>query len=166
MLVIPKETGGSRGKWLVLFAVVVAVAGYAAWRSGMRPNNMWASTPDAAMTTVTVDEGEMFPFAIENGTLENSSNTTVRCEVEALLGQVGGAQGGAGGMGAGGAGGGRGGAGGGGGGQAGGQSPSRAATKSRAGGGGASKKAGSGASKTASTASAAASSTAAGKWRW
>ena len=114
MLVIPKETGGSRGKWLVLFAVVVAVAGYAAWRSGMRPNNMWASTPDAAMTTVTVDEGEMFPFAIENGTLENSSNTTVRCEVEALLGQVGGAQGGAGGMGAGGAGGGRGGAGGGG----------------------------------------------------
>ena len=42
------------------------------------------------MRLVEVDQGDVTEYVVENGTLESASNTVVRCEVEALIGTVGG----------------------------------------------------------------------------
>jgi multidrug resistance efflux pump len=107
--------------WLLLLLVAIPAG---LWAAGVRPDKIFGSgTP--ALKAVTIDQGDIATFVVESGTLESANNATVRCQVEALLGTVGGmnAMGGPGGGqggGRGGQGGGRGGQGGGGGGQSGG----------------------------------------------
>ena len=43
---------------------------------------------------VEIDRGDVDIVVVEHGTVESANNTTVRCQVEALIGTVGGAQGG------------------------------------------------------------------------
>jgi HlyD family secretion protein len=66
--------------------------GYWAWEKGY-VSKMLASGPVFDMQLVAVDQGDVTEYVVENGTLESASNTVVRCEVEALIGTVGGTNG-------------------------------------------------------------------------
>jgi len=46
-----------------------------------------------SLDLVEVDQGDVIEYVVENGTLESATNTVVRCEVEALMGMVGGTSG-------------------------------------------------------------------------
>lgn len=159
----------NRSKFLVLFiALAVVLVGFF-----LLDKKSWAvrgfSDRGPRMVLVSVDQGDIVSLVVENGTVESANNTTVRCEVEAIVGKVGGStpQG----MGGGGAGrtAGGGAPGGGGGGQA---SPAGAGTGTTAkskgttkSGGGAASSAGvggSGASRSITSASADATNTASG----
>jgi hypothetical protein len=125
----------------IVAVIVASVLGVAkAWDSGYRPESLWQARLES-LETIPVDQGEMSVWVRETGTLESASNTTVRCQVEALIGMVGGnttkGQGGA--AGAGGA---QGGAAQGGGGGA---APAASAGSSSSSGGGAASKSGGGA---------------------
>jgi multidrug resistance efflux pump len=76
----------------------------------------WLSSDgeELQFASVIVDRGPIRSYLIESGELESANNTTIYCEVEAVLGTVGGPSGGSGTFGGGGGGGGRGGGGGGG----------------------------------------------------
>lgn len=90
-LVIPEAHRKPFWPWMIV-GLVVAGAGYWAWNSGLQPSRLWARRgPDLAF--VNVDEGELDVYVTENGSLESGNNATVYCKVEALMGQVGGAQG-------------------------------------------------------------------------
>jgi HlyD family secretion protein len=116
-LVIPEAPRRSWMRWLVGGLVVSAIVAFGGWKAGYGPRRLLAN-PTAGPTTLPIDEGLMAVLVTENGSLESSNNATIRCEVEALMGVTGGANGqqpgGAGGMqgGRGGPGGGRGGMGG------------------------------------------------------
>lgn len=86
-LEIPEERGPSWRPWALATAIVAAM-GLAAWGSGVRPSRLW-TTPKAQLSTVEVDEGDVALVVTENGTLESADSSTVRCEVEALLGTTG-----------------------------------------------------------------------------
>ena len=45
------------------------------------------------LVLLEVDQGDVIEFIAENGSLESATNTVVRCEVEALMGMVGGSTG-------------------------------------------------------------------------
>ena len=89
VIVIP-DAKPRRGVPTVLVAlIVVAVASLLAWRAGYRPSQLWAST-GPVLKTLEVDQGDLAVLVVENGTLESSNNATARCQVEALIGTVGG----------------------------------------------------------------------------
>ncbi len=74
----------------VVVAIVASVLGVAkAWEMGYRPEQLWQARA-GAFETVAVDQGDMSVYVREMGTVESASNTTVRCQVEALIGLVGG----------------------------------------------------------------------------
>lgn len=98
-LEIPEARRKPVWPWLVA-GLLIAGAGFGAWSAGLRPSRLWAQR-SADLTFVNVDEGELDVYVTENGSLESGNNATVYCKVEALMGQIGGAQGatvGAGGM--------------------------------------------------------------------
>ncbi len=105
---------------LTLLASTLAVLGVGLWAFGAG-DALGLTQPKSTLKTVGIDQGDIRIYVTESGTLESSVNATVKCQVEALIGQVGGQQGAAGQGGArggmGGAGGARGGGGAGGGGQ-------------------------------------------------
>src|SRR5690348_13440514 len=79
--------------YLTMLAALALVGGAAwAWQSGYRPPFLerTAATP---VSFIEVDRGDVVAFIVENGTLESATNTVVRCEVEALMGMVGGTSG-------------------------------------------------------------------------
>jgi len=90
-IVIPTRKRQSSWVWPLLTTLAVAV-GLLAWGSGFRPSQLWASTP-APISMLEVDQGDLALVVTENGSLESAKNATVRCQVEALIGMVGGAQG-------------------------------------------------------------------------
>ncbi len=121
-LAIPETPRRTRRLWFVLAILVLTpVVLFLAIGSKIRASWTRMSAPPR-IETVLVDVGDIDMIVTENGTLESANNATARCQVEALLGTVGGTQGatGAGGQG-GGQGGNRGGGQGGGQGGAGGQ---------------------------------------------
>ncbi|WP_205678631.1 efflux RND transporter periplasmic adaptor subunit [Aquisphaera insulae] len=76
---------------LVMLAGLAGAGGLGwAWYSGYRPAMLRAESPDAALPLVEIDQGDVVEYIVENGALESASNTVVKCEVEALLGMVGG----------------------------------------------------------------------------
>lgn len=86
-----------RGPWgfAKIAAALLAVAGLIwVWQSGYRPP-LFAKESKAALEFVEIDRGDINLVVQETGTIESASNTTIRCEVEALLGTVGGTQSGA-----------------------------------------------------------------------
>jgi multidrug resistance efflux pump len=110
-LVIPKTPKSARRLWFILAILLLTpVVLFLAIGSKIRASWARLGAPPR-LQTVLVDEGDMDMIVTENGTLESANNATARCQVEALIGTVGGAQGamGAGGQ-AGGQGGNRGGA--------------------------------------------------------
>src|SRR5271165_2273211 len=85
-----------RGYWgyFKIAAALLAVGGAGwAWESGYRPPFLVQSSK-SLLELVEIDKGDVDIVVIEQGTVESASNTTVRCQVEALMGTVGGAQGG------------------------------------------------------------------------
>ncbi|WP_435021292.1 efflux RND transporter periplasmic adaptor subunit [Tundrisphaera sp. TA3] len=97
-LEIPKTS--RRGPILKILAVAAIAAsvmlGVHFWRAGYRPSHAWQA-PVERLKTVSVDRGDMAALVTETGTLESASNVTVRCQVEALIGMVGGSRSGSGG---------------------------------------------------------------------
>ena len=81
------------GGYLLMLAAVLSVGGAAwAWESGYRPPFL-AAIARSRLALLEVDQGDVLEFIAENGTLESATNTVVRCEVEALMGMVGGSTG-------------------------------------------------------------------------
>ena len=74
---------------IVALVVVLVVGGAKAWESGFRPARLWEPRREG-LATVDVERGDLAVYVHETGTLESASNTTVRCQVEALVGVVGG----------------------------------------------------------------------------
>ncbi len=90
-LEIPSEPGRSWRSWVLAGLVVVLAACGWAYKAGLiNPQRLW-TRPPATLTTVPVDQATMYVVVTENGSLESSNNTTIRCQVEALMGLVGGA---------------------------------------------------------------------------
>ena len=77
-----------------MLAAVLSVGGAVwAWESGYRPPFLAADRLNANLVLLEVDQGDVIEFIVENGSLESATNTVVRCEVEALMGMVGGSSG-------------------------------------------------------------------------
>jgi multidrug resistance efflux pump len=86
----PQRRGVAGYVWGLLLIGVLAAAGWA-WKSGRAEQWLKSSPGDLlAIDLVEVDEGDITEIVVENGTLESSMSTVVRCEVEALMGTVGG----------------------------------------------------------------------------
>lgn len=81
--------------WLTTLAVMVSFGGLVwAWESGYRPSWEMFAEP-VSLDLIEVDRGDIVELIVENGSVESASDSVVRCEVEALIGTVGGASGGA-----------------------------------------------------------------------
>jgi HlyD family secretion protein len=76
----------------ILAAVLVVGGPTVAWFAGYRPSILRAGT-GSRIEFVEVGRGDVDLYVVETGSIESSMNTTIRCEVEALIGLVGGAQG-------------------------------------------------------------------------
>lgn len=81
--------------WLTTLAVMVSFGGLVwAWEHGYRPSWEMFAEP-VSLDLIEVDRGDIVELVVENGSVESASESVVRCEVEALIGAVGGASGGA-----------------------------------------------------------------------
>ena len=90
-LEIPVERVWTGRFWLVSGLIVAVFGVVGAWKAGLiRPSRLW-TPPVATLKTLTVDEGTLYAVVTENGSLESSNNATIRCQVEALIGLIGGA---------------------------------------------------------------------------
>src|SRR3954451_24381584 len=94
----PKQRRSILGYLSMFTALAIAGGGYWAWEKGYI-SKLIDSGPVFDMRLVEGDQGDVTEYIVEYGSLESASNTVVRCEVEALIGTVGGtsALGGAGG---------------------------------------------------------------------
>src|SRR6202044_141331 len=63
-----------------------------AWQNGYRPT--FLESTKFPLEFVEIGKGDVDIVVVEQGTVESANNVTVRCLVEALIGTVGGAQGG------------------------------------------------------------------------
>ncbi|HEY2158325.1 MAG TPA: hypothetical protein VGH33_22030, partial [Isosphaeraceae bacterium] len=79
-----------RWRWLIA-ATLVVVAGGWAWASGAMQSLFADEGPRLAL--VQVDSGPLEIYLVETGSLESARNTSIKCQVEALLGTTGGAAG-------------------------------------------------------------------------
>ena len=102
-LVIPVESS-RKSLWLVTFGVSgLLFFGVVAWSKGLQANQFFQPAI-LHLAFVTADRGEMAMFINESGSLDTGIAPPIKCQVESLLGTVGGtaAQGGGGGGGGGG----------------------------------------------------------------
>jgi multidrug resistance efflux pump len=89
MLDIPKVRR-SPARLLLIPAALLAVGGmYWVYESEIL-SRLLSSKKQTAARLVEVGRGDVRVVVVENGSLESANNTTVRCEVEALMGLVGG----------------------------------------------------------------------------
>ena len=80
--------------YLTMLVAFLSVGGACwAWQSGYRPAFLADQRPGSDPGLAEVDRGDVIEYVVENGTLESASNTVGRCEVEALMGMVGGSSG-------------------------------------------------------------------------
>jgi HlyD family secretion protein len=80
--------------YMKIGAALMALGGVAwAWQTGYR-SPMFSQSSKQPLDFVEIDRGDVDIVVVEQGTIESANNTTVRCQVEALIGTVGGAQGG------------------------------------------------------------------------
>ncbi|MFO0890266.1 MAG: HlyD family efflux transporter periplasmic adaptor subunit [Isosphaeraceae bacterium] len=77
------------GYLTMLTALLLVGGGVWAWESGHLAA-LLARDTSVSIDLVEVERGDVVEFIVENGTLESATNTVVRCEVEALMGMVGG----------------------------------------------------------------------------
>jgi len=76
--------------WLATLTIMVSLGGLVwAWEKGYRPS--WEMFQDpVALDLIEVDRGDILELIVENGSVESATDAVVRCEVEALIGTVGG----------------------------------------------------------------------------
>jgi multidrug resistance efflux pump len=90
---IPEQRRNPRG-FVKIAAAMAAIGGSLwAWQAGYRPARLFAETRSPIQLHV-IDQGDIDVVVVENGTIESANTTPVRCQVEALVGTVGGSQGG------------------------------------------------------------------------
>jgi HlyD family secretion protein len=90
---IPQVRRGFLG-YVKIGAALMALGGVAwAWQIGSR-SPMFSQSSKQPLNFVEIDRGDIDIVVVEQGTVESANNTTVRCQVEALIGTVGGTQGG------------------------------------------------------------------------
>ena len=63
------------------------------WQLGLLDLKRLIAGQAVELSTLEVDEGPLMAVVMETGTLESADNATIRCKVEALMGQVGGVAG-------------------------------------------------------------------------
>jgi len=98
----PRSARGLLVRVAIVLTVVGAMIGVAkAWDLGYSPSQLW-ETRARPLATQVVDRGDVAVYVTETGTMESASNTTIKCQVEALIGLVGGTTKGAQGSGSGG----------------------------------------------------------------
>ncbi len=90
---IPQVRRNVAGYVKIGTALLAVVGGTWAWQSGYRPP-LLSQAATMPVGFVEIDRGDVDVVVVEYGSLESANNTTVRCQVEALIGTVGGAQGG------------------------------------------------------------------------
>lgn len=91
-LIIPETPHRSRRIWVLLALLLTPLCLFLTIGTKLRASWNRLNTPPPLMA-LAVDEGDIDLIVTENGTLESSNNATARCQVEALIGMVGGAQG-------------------------------------------------------------------------
>jgi len=91
-LEIPRVRRGLWGYVKIGTAVLAVGVAIWAWQSGYRPP-LLAQESKSSLEFVAIDQGDVDLSVVETGSIESANNTTVRCQVEALLGLVGGTQG-------------------------------------------------------------------------
>jgi HlyD family secretion protein len=80
-------------RWLTIPTAVGAFCGLGwAWQQGLKPSLDYFAVP-VRLSLVEVDRGDIVQLVIENGTLESASDSTVKCQVEAMVGLTGGSTG-------------------------------------------------------------------------
>ncbi len=83
-----------RNPWAVvkMIGALMLLGGAAwTWHAGYRPANLFGKAP-AQVRFVEIDSGDIDLVVVESGTIESANNATVRCQVEALIGLVGGTE--------------------------------------------------------------------------
>ena len=78
-----------RGFLLGSLVFLVGGAALASWKAGLSLDRVWKSPP-TRLRTLKVFDGPLAVVVVETGTVESASNTSVKCQVEALAGVVGG----------------------------------------------------------------------------
>jgi multidrug resistance efflux pump len=86
---IPKVRRSPWGAVKIVAALLCLGGGAWAWHAGYRPANLFGKTA-SPVRFVQIGSGDIDTIVVETGTLESASNATVRCQVEALIGLVGG----------------------------------------------------------------------------
>ncbi len=93
ILVRPAARRPLSGSLMILAALLSVCGGVWAWQNGYRPPFLSSQGSATNLEFVEVGMGDVIEYVVENGTLESANNTQVRCEVEALMGMVGGTSG-------------------------------------------------------------------------
>ena len=95
----PQTSGRSSAFLRLVVFPLVALATLAvavlSWQRGSSIARLWETQPKA-LITLAVQDAPLSVVVVETGTIESASNTTVKCQVEALVGMVGGTTGGTG----------------------------------------------------------------------
>src|SRR5262245_24882957 len=86
---IDPESRDRRTPWGVLACVILLTAGALAWGSGHGLSSLLASRESVVLAVREVDRGDVTAVVTEYGSLESADNVTVRCKVEAIVGQPG-----------------------------------------------------------------------------
>lgn len=86
----PRARGGSALRPGGLVIALTVAAGLGLRTAGVRILRGPGDARNEAIVAVTVDRGDVPVVVVEGGALESANNATVKCRVEALIGQVGG----------------------------------------------------------------------------
>src|SRR5262245_53333483 len=89
---LPRARRSPWGVVKIVMLLMILGGGVAAWRMGYFAK-LFKGDSKATFELVEVDKGDIDVSVVQTGTIESSNNTTLRCQVEALLGLVGGTQG-------------------------------------------------------------------------
>ncbi len=92
-LAIPETPRRRWGGWLLLALGLAAGGVGLGWQLGLLDLKRLIAGQAVELSTLEVDEGPLMAVVMETGTLESADNATIRCKVEALMGQVGGVAG-------------------------------------------------------------------------
>ena len=104
MIVVPRAAAKRGFPWAAALIGAIVVPGGLWWGGVIDPLALVPKTV-RPLATVAVDRGDIAIEVVESGSLESANNATVKAQVEALVGMVGGTAKGAGGRGGGGGGG-------------------------------------------------------------